>query len=245
MIVRLPRAVKDAPTVVIEPLNSTVVIVGCASLPVICAPIADICRDALVNNFDKSIEILACFPVASVIFVRPVSKSSQAAATVFRLPHESKLRQVLHELKIDLLPDTAPHKQQLFSLVAMYVDIFAEFDSDVGTTKLTFHKINTGDVRPHRQPIRRVLYGEIPVAVEFEVDKLVSADIARASTSPLASPVVMIRKTDVGWWMCLDYRRLNSVTKFDCFLLQRLDEALDALACATVISNLDLAMAYH
>ena len=45
--------------------------------------------------------------------------------------------------------------------------------------------------------------------------------------------------------MCVDYRRLNSVTIFDCFPLPRLDEALDAFAGATVFSSLDLAMAYY
>ena len=45
--------------------------------------------------------------------------------------------------------------------------------------------------------------------------------------------------------MCVDYRRLNSVTKIDCFSLPRLDEALDAFVGATVFSSLDLATAYH
>ena len=45
--------------------------------------------------------------------------------------------------------------------------------------------------------------------------------------------------------MSVDYRRLNAVTKFDCLTLPRLDEALDAVAGATVFSSLDLAMAYH
>ena len=45
--------------------------------------------------------------------------------------------------------------------------------------------------------------------------------------------------------MCVDYRRLNSVTKFDCFPLPRRDKALNAIACATVFLSLDLAMAYH
>ena len=35
------------------------------------------------------------------------------------------------------------------------------------------------------------------------------------------------------------------MTKFDCFPLPRLDEALDAFAGTTVFSSLDLAMAYH
>ena len=50
--VRLPLAVKDASTVVIEPLNSTVVILGCAALPAVCAPVADVFRVAVVNNSD-------------------------------------------------------------------------------------------------------------------------------------------------------------------------------------------------
>ena len=45
--------------------------------------------------------------------------------------------------------------------------------------------------------------------------------------------------------MCVNYRSLNSVTKFDCFLPPRLDEALDAFAGATALSSLYLAMAYH
>ena len=82
-------------------------------------------------------------------------------------------------------------------------------------------------------------------AVAKDIEKLTNAGIARPSTSPWASPVVKVRKKDGGWRMCVDYRRLNFVTKFDCFPLPRLDKALDAFAGATVFSSLDLAMAYY
>ena len=55
----------------------------------------------------------------------------------------------------------------------------------------------------------------------------------------------MVRKKDGGWRMCVDYRRLNSVTKFDCFPLPCLNKALDAFAGATVFFSLDFAMAYY
>ena len=55
----------------------------------------------------------------------------------------------------------------------------------------------------------------------------------------------MVRKKDGGWQMCVEYRRLNSFTKFDCFPLQLLDKALDAFANATSFSSLEPAMAYH
>ena len=81
VIVRLPHAMQDPSTVVIEPLNSTVVILGRAALPAVCALISDVSRVAVVNNSDKPIEILAGFPVMFVIIVCPVSKSSQVAVT--------------------------------------------------------------------------------------------------------------------------------------------------------------------
>ena len=245
MTVRLPRIVQDASTVVIEPLHSTVVILGCGSLPAVCALIADVCRVAVVNNSDKPIEIFAGFFVASVNFVRPISKSSQAAATVLCLPHESTLCKIFHSLNIDSLPDTAPHKQQFLSLVAKYLEIFAECDSEVSTTNLTFHELDIGDVRSLCQPVRRLFYGKMRASVEFAIDKLVSADNARVSTSPWASPVVMVWNKDGGLRMSVDYRRLNSVTKFNCILLPRLNEAFVAFAGATVFSNLDIAMAYY
>ena len=55
----------------------------------------------------------------------------------------------------------------------------------------------------------------------------------------------MMSKKDGGWRMCVDYRRLNSVTKFDWVPLPHLDEALDTFAGATVVFSLDIAMAYH
>ena len=115
----------------------------------------------------------------------------------------------------------------------------------MGTTILTFHEIDTADTHPLRQPVRLLPYGEVREAVVKEIEKLTNAGIARPSSSPWASPVAMVRKKDGVWRMCVDYRRLNAVTKFDCFHFPRLDEALDVFACATVLSSLDLAMAYH
>ena len=243
--VALPMSARDASSVVIEPLNSSAVNVGCAALPAVCAPIDGFCRVAVVNPSPRPVEILSGFPIASAKPVIQSMKDSRVAALAPRLPRDAKLRKIVGELKIDSLPDSAPHKSQLLALTSRYLDVFAESESDVGVTDLAFHEIDTGEVRPLRQPVRRIPYGEMRAAVEHEVDKLVNADIARSSTSPWASPVVMVRKKDGGWRMCVDYRRLNSVTKFDSFPLPRLDEALDAFAGATVFSSLDLAMAYH
>ena len=45
--------------------------------------------------------------------------------------------------------------------------------------------------------------------------------------------------------MCVDYRRLKSVTKSDSFPFPLLDQALDAFANVTILSIFDLEMAYY
>ena len=45
--------------------------------------------------------------------------------------------------------------------------------------------------------------------------------------------------------MCVDFRKLNLVTKKDCFPLSRVDETRDALVGARFFSSLDLLMGNH
>ena len=52
-------------------------------------------------------------------------------------------------------------------------------------------------------------------------------------------------KKDGGVCLCIDYRRLNAVSKLDPFHLPRIDELIDKLGQAIHISTLDLERGYH
>ena len=70
------------------------------------------------------------------------------------------------------------------------------------------------------------------------------ANVIRPSSSPWSSPIVLVRKKDGSLRFCVDYRKLNSVTKADTFPLPRMDDILDQLGGYKFFSTLDLKSEY-
>ena len=139
-------------------------------LPLVLAPIDSVFYVAVANPSNRRVEIPADVPVAAVAPVAMAHNSNSTTAAVARkLSRNKKLRKLLREFHIDTLFDSTPHKRPLISLVCKYIDVFAENDSDVGTTNLTFHEIDTADMRSLRQPVRRLPYGEVREAVANEI----------------------------------------------------------------------------
>ena len=56
--------------------------------------------------------------------------------------------------------------------------------------------------------------------------------------------MVTVKKKDGGVRLCVDYRRLNAITKFDAYLMPRIEELLDKIGTARYISTMDLAKEY-
>jgi hypothetical protein len=68
--------------------------------------------------------------------------------------------------------------------------------------------------------------------------------LIRPSNSPWTSPVVLVKKKNGKLRFCVDYRKLNNVTKKDAYPLPRIDEMLNTLAGSHWFSTLDLASGY-
>ena len=148
------------------------------------------------------------------------------------------------EQHITLLDDEWD-KYKFFALLRDHQDIFAKDRYDLGRTDLEYHHIDTGNEPPVRQKPRRlpqVQHEEI----ENQVRKLADAGIITPSNSNYASNVLLVKKKDQTWRLCIDYRELNTKTKHkDPYLIPRIDDTLDALSGARYFCTLDLAQGYH
>ena len=130
-------------------------------------------------------------------------------------------------------------REQLLQLLLEFSDIFAAHPNDLGHTNIVSHRIDTGNAHPIRQQARRV-----PLAKREEtqrlLDNMLQNDVIQPSSSPWASPVVLVQKHDVSQRFCIDYRKLNRVTKKDAYPIPRIDDTLDTLSGSCWFSMLDL-----
>ena len=76
------------------------------------------------------------------------------------------------------------------------------------------------------------------------VNEMLQAQVIEESSSPWASPVVLVQKKDGSLRFCVDYQRLNAVMRKDVFHLPRIDDLLDQLGGKRVFSTLDAQSGY-
>lgn len=105
------------------------------------------------------------------------------------------------------------------------------------------HSIDTGEHRPIRQPVRRTPF-TLRATVDQLVKEMLDQKVIEPSSSPWASPIVLVQKKDGGVRFSVDYRKLNGLTKLDEFPLPRIDDTLDLLAGRRYFTTLDLASGY-
>ncbi|UYV71663.1 K02A2.6-like, partial [Cordylochernes scorpioides] len=143
------------------------------------------------------------------------------------------------KLEIDLKDLTEDEARMARVFIKKNQDAFSTGNGKLGRTDLVQHKIYTGNARPVRQPPRRV-----PMAKRDEVvgllHKLKQDGVIEESNSPWSSPVVLVTKKDGSTRFCVDYRKLNEVTKKDSYPLPRIDDTLTTLAGSSWFSTLDL-----
>lgn len=131
-------------------------------------------------------------------------------------------------------------KSDLNQFLNKFCDVFAEKGA---ATNFTEHIINTGDANPISVPPYYISKSKREI-LRKELDKMLELDVIEECESPWAAPVVMVPKPNGKVRVCVDYRRLNSVTVSDKYPLPRIDYLLQSTGKSRIISTIDLQSGY-
>ena len=150
---------------------------------------------------------------------------------------------MIQRLMADIEGLSPEQTSKLHEMLRGYADVISQNDGDLGKTNLVKHRIDTQGANPIRQPVRR-----LPIQQRKEVQgmlhDMLKKGVIEHSHSPWASPIVLVKKRDGSHRFCIDFRRVNAVTKKDAQPLPRIDDTLDVLAGSSWFSTLDLASGY-
>lgn len=135
-------------------------------------------------------------------------------------------------------------KPELKALSEEFSDIF-DVPCSLPPNRNMDHQI---PLKPGTEPINVRPYRYLNIqkdVLEQMVKELLDSGVIRHSTSPFSSPVVLVKKKDGSWRMCVDFKELNKATVKDKFPMPVIEELLDELYGAQYFSKLDLRSGYH
>nr|GEW63569.1 hypothetical protein [Tanacetum cinerariifolium] len=78
-----------------------------------------------------------------------------------------------------------------------------------------------------------------------QLQELSEKGFIRPSSSHWGASVLIVKKKDGSFWMCIEYRELNKLTVKNRYPLLRIDGLFDQLQGSSVYSKIDLRSGYH
>ena len=143
-------------------------------------------------------------------------------------------------------PKFNPDLEQVPNIYHEFADVFSKKKADT----LPPHRdcdlhINIEEgAKPPSGTIYPLSAFELNALREF-IDENLKSGFIRPSNSPFGAPVLFVKKKDGSLRLCVDFRRLNAITRKDKYPLPLTSELLDTPSRAKIFTKIDLKHAYH
>ena len=138
---------------------------------------------------------------------------------------------------------TAEQESDVCEIVLEDPDRFVGPDGRTGNTDWAEHGVDVQGAPPVKISYHGVPLSKQKVAGE-QIDKMLAHGVIEPSNSPWSFPTVLVTKKDGSIRFCVDYRKLNALSRKDAYPLPRIDETLNTLGGAQWFCTMDLASGY-
>lgn len=133
-----------------------------------------------------------------------------------------------------------PQRTEVLALFQKYQAVFSD---KPGLTNAAVHDIDVGNAKPIKLAPYRVHPSRVN-QIKNELEKMQEMNIIEPTTSEWCSPITLVPKKDGTLRFCVDYRKLNSVTKKNTFPLPRVEDCIEAIGNAIYLSKIDCLRGY-
>ena len=139
-------------------------------------------------------------------------------------------------------------KQDLIQFLRKIIDVFEWSHEDILgiDPSVITHRLN---VYPSSKPVRqkkRVFTPEQDNTIKEEVQKLTTTEfIRKVYYSDWLANVVMVKKANGKWRMCVDFTDLNKTCPKDSYPLPRIDQLVDSTVGHQLLSFMDAFSGYN
>lgn len=165
-------------------------------------------------------------PPAPIMFPPTLPQHDGASAQDFPKPEHLDLAHI---------QDTDVQAQ----IFAIFYKLALMRNGSLSAIKVTDHRIN---LQLGSRPVRSIPYRQSLAMREYtraESDKKLTAGVTEPAIRERASLVVFVSKKDGTLRLCVGYRRLNTKTLSETYLLFQIEDCIGFLGDAVVLSTLD------
>ena len=136
--------------------------------------------------------------------------------------------------------DFPAHKNDLIDLLHKYSDVISLNNEKLGKTDVIYHHINIPrDSQPIYTPCYRLPQSQ-KEKVSTHLREMLEDGIIRESKSPWSSPMLCVPKKDGTLRICIDFRKINSLTATDPYPVPSLRHLISSIGENEVYTTLDL-----